>query len=148
MEVTYGDEYRSPTSPLTDGTVTRQQFRAEHWHLKGVAIPFSHCSGSELPGRIIVQILDQRFEIMGESVADTSKIVEGAWHEFPLDVVTVQGGTYELKMFTINCRSGMSPQASQGRRIHGGFFFLGSKLMRHTELTCRFVYSDPTTSTL
>ena len=145
MEVTYGDDNQQALGQLTDGTVVRQLFKAESWHLAGVSIPFS-TFGMDYPGRVLVQIIDLSQTILGEAYLNTSDIVENSWNEFPVDVMMVQGGSYEVKMFTQNCRSGMSSSLRHGLKKHDGHFFVGSKLMHHTELSCQFRYHESTTS--
>jgi hypothetical protein len=140
MNVTLGSVYSQKfTSEIYDGTCVRQQFTAVRSHLISVKIIYNNFK-KEISGSLTVQLLNSCHQVLSQVTIDGCKLNSGNIREFGLGVDLVVGKTYELKIFTSNCRSGESPSLAYGLQNLGGYFFVGSKLMRNQELSCTFKY--------
>jgi len=142
VEVLFGTSLCQPTGAVVDGTCIRQSFVAAAAKLLSVNIYLS-TYGRVNTGIIIVDIVDAvTGKVVASTSRDASRLRDNNWEEFKLDAVLFPSRRYELRIRTVNCRSGQSPTAYQGRKRHDGYLFVGSKLIRDCELKCRFRYEE------
>jgi len=122
----------------------RQQFKAQGSTLLSVDIFFATYKRKN-PGAIHVEICDFRQRRIAGAVVNSGLLIDNAYREFGLNAKLVTGQSYELRVWTKNCRSGHCPTAAFGSKTSSLHFFFGKNLMRGAELTCRFNYDDVNT---
>ena len=145
MEVSFGCINTQLTGPVTDGTCVRQVFFASADILESVSVFFSTYGKTLLEGVVVVEIIDFVTEKKIATVQiNASELKDNDWHAFPLNAPLSMRQKYEMRLWTINCRSGQAFTLHQGSRKNWGYLFMGARMVRLAELKCRFVYAGET----
>ena len=140
MIVALGNGKTELTGPVVDGYSLRQIFIAKAQHLSSVSVLFSTYKRKN-HGQIIAEILDRSNRSLGSSVINAEGLADNKYHTFNFSVDMIPGGTYEFRIRTSHCRSGMAPTAHHSFSIRKGeSLFVAGHLKRHRELVCTFEY--------
>ena len=127
------------TGPIIDGRGIRQSFVAVGENLNTVSILFSTYKRQN-PGAFYVEVLDLSGNVLAADSIESCKLQDNRYQSFSLPCELRLGVRYELKIRTIHGRSGMSPTLHYTKTKREGYLFLGARVARHCELTCRFDY--------
>ena len=142
MEISFGNTNSQLTGPIVDGTCIRQVFSAPTDTLKSISVFFS-TYGKTLDGVVVAEIIDFLTEKKIATVqGNACELKDNDWYSFVFDLPVGMKQKYELRIWTINCRAGQSFTAYYGSKKNWGHMFVGSKLIRSSELKCRFVYAE------
>lgn len=141
MEVSYGCVNTQLTGPVADGMCIRQVFFAPADVLESISIFFSTYARTNA-GIVVLDIIDFVTEKKIATVqCSASELKDNDWYTFSLNLPVGIRQKYEMKLWTINCRAGQSFTAHYGSKKNWGHFFIGARLIRASELKCRFVYT-------
>jgi hypothetical protein len=140
MEIIFGAGRSHLTGPITDGKAIRQGFIAHTPELESVEIQFgTYCRNN--PGEMTVAVHDPRDNsLVAKARVMVADFVDNTFHKFNLNCELIPGRTYELRIFTLDCRSGMSVTAKYCRKRYNFHLFIGARLIKDGELTCKFNY--------
>lgn len=143
MEVAFGVEDVRVAGQLMDGTCIRQSFVAAAPFLRFVSV-FLEVRDNPEQSSVTLDILAAmpRVGICSVTVDANTPKEFGGWCEFLVNRELVVGRRYEAMLWTLNCRAGMSPLVYCGKGGADGYMFMGARLMRGSELRCKFVYGD------
>ena len=142
MLVSFGEINTHLTGPITDGTCIRQVFFAPADTLESISVFFS-TYGKTLDGVVVAEIIDFLTEKKIAVVqGNVPELRDNDWYDFVFNLPVGVRQKYELRIWTINCRAGNSFTAHYGSKKNWGHMFVGSKLIRSSELKCRFVYTE------
>jgi hypothetical protein len=141
MEVVFGCTNTQLTGPVADGMCIRQVFISQAEMLDSVSIFFSTYKRKN-EGIIVVDLI----EFMSEKKIFTtqckaSELIDNDWYLFKFGVPMGFRQKYELRLWTKSCRAGQTFTAHCGTKKNWGFLFRGARLIRESELKCRFIYS-------
>lgn len=140
MEAVFGYEDVIVAGPVYDGTCARQSFSSHGTLLRSVYVLFSYEKHQE-NDIISVDVLDFLTRRKIASAGGEGVFIQGEmWCDFPVMAETVVGKKYDLMVRTQNTRCGFCPTVFCGRKSHVGDLFIGSKLVRGMELTCKMEY--------
>lgn len=141
MEVKFGTGRSNLTGPVVDGLCIRQTFKALLPELKYVEIAFAtYCR--ENAGEMTIAIHDTVDNaLIGKTKTFVAGFTDNSTEKFDLNVELVPGRTYELRMFTLNCRNGSSVTAKYCRKnFPNSHLFIGARLIKDGELSLSFTY--------
>jgi hypothetical protein len=142
MDVKFGIGRSNLTNQIVDGVCIRQGFVAQESVLRSVSIALATYRRKN-QGVLFLEIRDIGGEKVAESKVDVEILRDNSAHNFFFNVELVRGRTYELKLHTINCRSGSAVTGKYCRRKGEGHMFIGARLVKNGELSCTFCYDDP-----
>jgi len=142
MQDVFGTGSASLTGPIIDGVTVRQGFTAILSKLDSIGINFgTYCRLN--PGQMTVAVYDVRDNsIVTKVSAMVSLFTDNAYYDFALNCELIPGRTYELRIYTLDCRSGGGVTSRYKRKLHNHHLFIGARLIKDAELDCRFNYHD------
>jgi len=139
--VRYGGGKTQLTGPISDGKCVRQSFTAVGKRLTSISVLFSTYQRQN-PGAFYADIVDPFGNVVATDMVESPNLRDNKFHTFKFDCKLHIGRQYELKFRTLHCRCGMSPTMHFGRLDHGGYLFVGARLVRAGELVCEFRYEE------
>jgi hypothetical protein len=141
MEILFGTGRSNLTGPIIDGVAIRQGFIAVLPELTSVELSFGTYMRDN-PGEMTVAIVDQRNNsVVAKAEVMCTELVDNAYHTFELNCELIPGRPYELRLHTLDCRSGQSVTSKYCRKLHPGLhLFIGARLIKDGELSAKFNY--------
>lgn len=139
MDVVYGRARSKLTDQIVDGMCIRQGFMAQGDFLESVLVTFGTYKRRN-DGEVHVEIRDLSAKIVGAAKTNAHEIQDNSNHEFRLGIPINKGKPYELRIKTLNCRSGRSVTAKYCRKTCDTHLFIGARLIKDGELSCTFRY--------
>jgi hypothetical protein len=142
MEVVFGSDNVRQAGQLVDGTCMRQFFVPSAPELVSVCVLLT-CRSKEEPGFVYLDVVDVvSRRVLGTSTMPVEELEPEGWCWFEARAEMETARRHELVLRTLNCRAGMGPLAHCGDASKGEYFFVGSKLARGAELSCRMAYEE------
>ena len=139
LQAYLGRENPQFTGPIHDGICVRQEFTAEASKLVSVELYFATYKRKN-PGKLNIEVFDFRRRKIAGAHINTENLEDNSFREFGMGASLVVGQRYELKIWSENCRSGLSATSTWGVKTKTGHLFVGRNLVRDGELTCNFNY--------
>ena len=141
MEVPFGIGRSHLTGPIIDGVCIRQGFQAATAELKSIEIAFGTYMRAN-PGEMTIAVHDVRDNsLVVETKCMVADFADNSYHTFEMNCELIPGRPYELRVFTLDCRSGESVTGKYCRKLHHGHhLFIGARLIKDGELSAIFHY--------
>lgn len=141
MKIDFGKGKKEVAGEIVDGYVVRQTFIAMTNRLLSVSIFFgTYCRKNN--GTVFVDIKDRYKNTIGKAEVDASRLQDNAFREFGLGVKLEAGKAYELRIWTMHCRSGQSVTPYYAEKTNDNALFIGARVIRDKELYCQFNYEE------